>query len=96
MLANRRVRGNTLGIFQPRNDAPCGRFVPAEIGMSQPRKRMRPKRKAECGTKQRFETMEKAEAAAYRPRSLLQAHGFMRAYKCKRCAFYHYGHTNKP
>ena len=63
--------------------------------MAKSRKRMKSKRAAECGTKQRFATLEAADAAAYRPRGLLQAHGFMRGYKCKRCEFFHCGHTSK-
>lgn len=43
-----------------------------------------------CGTKQAFETLEKAEAAS--------RHGgrcnFMQAYKCRKCKKFHYGHPS--
>ena len=53
--------------------------------MSKPRKRMLGHTRS-CGTKQRFETLEQAERAAYRPRD------FMQAYKCRKCGAFHYGH----
>lgn len=61
--------------------------------MPKPRKRTRPKRKdRECGTKQRFQTLDAAEAAAKRPWKALAAVGFMKAYQCRVCGAYHYGH----
>jgi hypothetical protein len=47
--------------------------------MGKPKKRIKGHTKS-CGQKQKFETQEKAEAAAKRGRF-----NFMAAYKCKKC-----------
>ena len=63
--------------------------------MAKPRKRSRAKPKASkmCAGKLAFVTEEEAQNAAYRPKEMLSAWGYMSAYKCKFCKFYHYGHA---
>lgn len=53
--------------------------------MGKPRKRIKGHTNS-CGSKQKFDTLEAAERAAYRPRD------FMQAYQCRKCKKFHYGH----
>lgn len=57
--------------------------------MAKPRKRIKGHTKS-CASKQAFETIEKATAAAKRGRW-----DFMHAYQCRRCKKFHYGHPSK-
>jgi hypothetical protein len=45
-----------------------------------------------CAGKKAFDSEREAEAAAFRPKRMLAAWGFMKAYRCARCKLYHYGH----
>jgi len=56
--------------------------------VSKPRPKMRGHTRS-CGTKQRFDTLEQADAASRRGRW-----NFMRAYRCLKCKKYHYGHPS--
>lgn len=61
--------------------------------MGKPRKKTRPKqRDKERGTKRAYQTMEEAERAAFRPRSMLRTVGFMTGYRCRICRLFHVGH----
>lgn len=65
--------------------------------MSKPRPKMRPK-KSVCEGKKRYDTLEAAEKAAYRPRvkGRYGTGDFMFAYACRICKGYHYGHRSLP
>ena len=56
--------------------------------MPKPRKKIKGHTKS-CANKQKFETLEKADAASRHGRF-----NFMQAYKCRKCAAYHYGHPS--
>jgi hypothetical protein len=62
--------------------------------VGKPRKRIRgkPPKARSCDGKQQFETEAAAEAAAYRPHRMLRTGSFMKAYKCRFCSKWHYGH----
>ncbi len=56
--------------------------------MPKPRPKMKGHTRS-CASKQKFDTLEKAEAASRRGRF-----DFMQAYKCRKCGAFHYGHPS--
>ena len=61
-------------------------LVNEEKEMSKPRSKTKGHSRG-CGEKQKFDSLEKAEAASRRGRF-----DFMQAYKCRKCVAFHYGH----
>jgi hypothetical protein len=60
--------------------------------MSKPRPKTKGHTRS-CANKQRFATEEEASRAAYRPKSIRQGTGYMGSYRCKKCRYWHFGHT---
>lgn len=60
--------------------------------MGKPRRKMRSYKANRCTGKRAFDTLEAADAAAYRPRGTLNRGNFMQGYRCPHCRLFHYGH----